>query len=176
MAGAITGNYFSMPVIIDGYNLYHFARSVYVEDGIELALSAFVSIIDEWTRRSRQKVTLVFDGSVPPVLRQNSTNFGSVAIEFSGPASDADSVIERHVLVYSAPKLLTIVSSDHRVQKAGRRRHCKVLGSDAFWKTMAKKLTAKLPAPEPRQKKSGLFSYEVEYWLKVFGFDEPKTK
>jgi predicted RNA-binding protein with PIN domain len=164
--------FLSMPLLIDGYNLYHFARSVYIDDRIDLALSAFVSIIDEWTRRSRQKVTLVFDGSIPPVLRQNPAQFGSVALEFSGPNSDADSVIERHILMYSAPKLLTIVSSDHRIQKAARRRHCKVLASDEFWLKMAKKLTAKPPAPEPRQKQTGLFSYEVNYWLKIFGFDD----
>lgn len=164
--------FLSMPLLIDGYNLYHFARSVYIDDGIDLALTAFVSIIDEWTRRSRQKVTLIFDGSIPPALRQSSASLGSVALEFSGPGSDADSVIERHILTYSAPKLLTIVSSDHRIQKAGRRRHCKILGSDEFWAKMAKKLTAKPPAPEPRQKQSGLFSHEVNYWMKIFGFDD----
>ncbi|NLE28839.1 MAG: hypothetical protein GX629_04115 [Phycisphaerae bacterium] len=161
-----------MPLLIDGYNLYHFARSVYVDDGVDLALSAFVSIVDEWTRRSRMKVTLIFDGSIPPVLRRHSSQFGSVGIEFSGPGSDADTLIERHILSYSAPKLLTIVSSDRRILKSARRRHCKTLTSDAFWKKMAQKLTAKPPIPEPRQKKAGLFSHEVEYWLRIFGLDK----
>jgi hypothetical protein len=163
-----------MPVVIDGYNLYHFARSVYFEDGIDLGLSAFVSILDDWTRRSRQKVKIVFDGSVPPPLRQNPHRYGQMDIEFVGPGTDADSVIEIAIVNYSAPKRLTIVSSDHRIRKAAKRRHCKVKTSDEFWRMIAIKLTSKPPIVESREKKSGLFSYEVDYWLRVFGLDEKK--
>jgi len=158
-----------MPVLIDGYNLYHFAKSVYQEDRIELSVSAFCQIIDEWSLRSRQKVRMVFDGGVPPALRQNATHFGSIDLEFTGPKSDADTVIETHMLKSTAPKLLTVVSSDHRIRKTAKRRHCKVVTSDEFWVKVAKKLTAKRVKPEPREKSSGIPAYEREYWLKIFG-------
>jgi predicted RNA-binding protein with PIN domain len=158
-----------MPILIDGYNLYHYARSVYAEDGTDLSLSAFVSLLDEWTRRGRQKVKIIFDGAVPPVLRQNPSRYGSLDLEFSGGGSDADTLIEVQVHLYSAPKFLTVVSSDRRIRKAAERRRCKVKTSDEFWLMIAKKLTSKPPLPDPREKTGGLFSHEVEYWLKVFG-------
>ncbi len=158
-----------MPVLIDAYNLYHYAMSVYREEGVDLSISAFCGLIDEWTRRSRQKVAMVFDGSPPPALRQNSRRYGTMDMEFAGSGCDADTIIENRVLKSTAPRLLTVVSSDRRIRKAAMRRHCRILTSDQFWVKVAARLTRKQAKPEPREKTSGMMSGELEYWLKVFG-------
>jgi uncharacterized protein len=157
-----------MPVVIDGYNLYYFARGVYLEDGVILSLSVFCGIVEEWAGQSKQKVLIVFDGGAPPAMRQNQKQFGVIGVEFTGQGSDADTFIEDCITKYSAPKLLTVVSSDLRIRKAAARRHCKVVKSDEFWSKMAKKLMRKKPKPEPRAKTAGLLSHERDYWLKVF--------
>lgn len=159
-----------MPVLIDGYNLYHFARSLYQADGIDLSLTVFRRIVEEWTRRSGQSVRLVFDGSPPWEFRRSPHRAGPVELEFTGQKSDADTSIERQILANTAPKRLTVVSSDLRIRKAAQRRRCKVVKSDEFWTKMAHKLTRKKAPPEPRQKSAGLLDCERDYWLKVFGY------
>jgi len=158
-----------MPMLIDGYNLYHFAKTVYQEDGIDLLLTTFCQIIDEWAGRSRQKVLMVFDGAPPAAFRQNQKRFGTLDLEFTSQKSDADTAIENYISKNTAPKLLTVVSSDRRIRKAAQRRHCKIFTSDEFWVKVAKKLTAKRVKPEPREKSSGILSHERDYWLKIFG-------
>lgn len=158
-----------MPVVIDGYNLYHFARGVYLEDGIDLSISAFCGLVEEWSAQSRQKVLMVFDGNAPPGMRQTQKQFGIIGVEYTGQWMDADTFIENCIQKNTAPKLLTVVSSDLRIRKTAARRHCRVVKSDEFWARMARKLTRKKPKPEPRGKTVGLLSHEREYWLKVFG-------
>jgi uncharacterized protein len=159
----------TVPVLIDGYNLYYYAKSLYRQEDADLSVAAFCTIVDEWSRQARQKVSIVFDGGAPPALRQNQTRFGSVALKFTGQRTDADAAIEEGIASSTAPKLLHVVSSDHRIRRAARRRGCKVQTSDEFWARMARKLTARKPKPEPREKAAGLLSHELEYWLKVFG-------
>ena len=160
-----------MPVLIDGYNLYHYAKALYQEDGVALALPAFCRVVAEWTNQSKEKVLMVFDGNVPPPLRQNARSYGPVALEFTGQRCDADTAIELYIARSSAPKLLQVVSTDRRVRTAAKKRGCKVVTSDQFWLKMARKLTRKKAKPEPRENTSGLLSHERDYWLKVFGLE-----
>jgi len=161
-----------MPVVIDGYNLYHFARGIYLEDGVNLSIPAFCGIVEEWAGQARQKVLMVFDGSPPPAMRQNPKHYGGIALEYTGSEGDADSFIMNYISKNTAPKLLTVVSSDLQIRKAAGKRHCKVLKSDELWVKMARKLMRKKPKPEPRSKTTGIMSYEREYWLKIFGLKD----
>lgn len=158
-----------MPVLIDGYNLYHYVRGLYREEEIDLAIPAFCRVLDEWTRRARQKVTVVFDGAAPPPMRQNQTRFGALGVRFAGPGAEADAIIENLIADNTAPRLLTVVSSDRRIRRAAKRRGCKIQTSDEFWLTLAHRLAARKTRPEPREKTSGILDYEREYWLKIFG-------
>ncbi|MFA5865576.1 MAG: NYN domain-containing protein [Phycisphaerae bacterium] len=159
-----------MPVLIDGYNLYFYAKSLFGEEDIDLSVAMFCRIIDEWVGRTGQDVRIIFDGNVPPTLRQNQKHFGRVAIEFTSRNSDADTVIESYIGINTAPKRLTIVSSDLRIRKAAIRRKCKVVKSDEFWAKVAKKLSREKIKPEPREKTVGIFSHEREFWLNIFGY------
>ena len=104
-----------MPVVIDGYNLFHFARGIYLEDGVDLPIPTFCGLVEEWAGQARQKVLMVFDGSPPPAMRQNQTHYGVIALKYTAAGSDADTFIMDCILKNTAPKLLTVVSSDLRI-------------------------------------------------------------
>jgi len=73
-------------------------------------------------------------------------------VTFSGPRREADGIIEDRISDSSAPRRLTVVSSDNRVIRAAGHRKAKAVKSDDFWRVIVrhykrKRLTAE-PAPE----------------------------
>jgi predicted RNA-binding protein with PIN domain len=158
-----------MPVIIDGYNLFYFAQSVYAETEQLISLPAFGTILGEWARRTRQKGTIVFDGNPPPQLGKHQKSFGNLLIRFSGKERSADDVIKDYILHSTAPKLLTVVSTDREIRKAAQKRSCIVCKSDEFWSDLAKRLSQKTKHPEPHAKTAGLIKGSSDSWLKYFG-------
>ncbi len=51
---------------------------------------------------------------------------------FSEPPDEADDVLERLIDSHSAPKTLTVVSSDHRVQRKAMARRCRAIDCTVF--------------------------------------------
>jgi hypothetical protein len=71
-------------------------------------------------------------------------------VAFSGPDREADDLIEAQIAASTAPRLLTVVSSDRRIKAAARKRGCKVLTSSAFLERLV--LDAQRPnRPAPKR-------------------------
>ena len=85
-------------------------------------------------------------------------------------------VLQRDALIAadSAPRRLTVVSSDHRLQRAAHRRKATAIDSDKwFAQLMRDRQERHASQPAPNLKPEGPFSAgEVEYWLKQFGEKE----
>lgn len=163
-----------MPVLIDGYNLYYYVKAIYAEERQLLSLSSFCRLIAEWAKRSRNKVTIVFDGRGSSELPADQKRYGALLIEFSGDIS-ADQLIERKIETSTAPKSLIIVTDDRSIIKAARRRRCKIVKTAEFWWGIAKVLTssARSRRKEPPEKRRGLLSRpEIDYWIRYFGLEE----
>lgn len=161
-----------MPILIDAYNLYYHVQSVYAEQEISLTVGAYCRLIEDWSSVSGERVTLVFDGGVPKELDDSIADFSCVKFEFSGRVVTADDVIAEKVTQSTAPKLLTVVSSDNYIRSAAKKRRCKSLSSQEFWLMLAKKLTRRPKKSEPREKRSGMTSADKRYWYEVFGVEE----
>ena len=107
-------------LIIDGNNLLHTiyktaGDSVTISDvGLCRALSRFLILTGE-------KGEIVFDGSGPPD-KTGLDNIANLEVSFAGLGSDTDTVIEDKIRASTAPRGLTIVSSDRRLRKAARTR------------------------------------------------------
>lgn len=156
-----------MPYIVDGYNLLRCVQKM--EEFASFTDVQLCRALSDYLRCVRDRGHIVFDGIGPP----DKSAFGGIpALEvyFSGETLDADSVIEQKISDSTAPKSLTVVSSDRRIRTSAARRKAVSVPADAFWHILVLQLekAAKRPAPEPVQKRHGLTDRETQLWLKKF--------
>ncbi len=86
----------------------------------------------------------------------------------------ADEVIIEHIRANSAPRRLTVVSTDREIRQAARRRRCKSVTSQDF-AVLLEKLTeapTQRRPSEPPEKTHGLSGKHVDEWMKEFGFED----
>jgi len=72
----------------------------------------------------------------------------------------------------SAPKRLTIVSSDRRLRDAAQTRKATAVKSEVFWDNLQKQLRQKRSVKEPEAKRTGLSESETRQWLDFFGIEQ----
>ncbi|MGE3317335.1 MAG: NYN domain-containing protein [Planctomycetaceae bacterium] len=168
-------------LVIDGYNLLHaagMARKKYADGQLQNARRRLlIYLAAHLTEAERERTTVVFDAGDAPsgVARQMIVE--SMSVEFAPPGGDADSLIEQILQSHSAPRSVRVVSSDHRLQKAARRRRAAFVDSDRF----VEELDHRGPAADPSAREPAgdiasnpkfdgtLSEDETEKWLKLFG-------
>ncbi len=163
-----------MSLIIDGYNLLHasglLGRGI-GPGGLERSRRALLNFLvasidpDELARS-----VVVFDASRTETGRRGRMDHRGLAVHFATEHEDADELIEVLIRADSAPRRLTVVSSDHRIQRAARRRRATAVDSAAWYHEMVRRRleharattddAAKPPAPAA--------PYEVDFWLREF--------
>ena len=95
--------------------------------------------------------------------------YQGMTVLYSRDYPDADAQIEQLIEEETAPRLLMVVSSDHRVQRAARRRRARYIDSDRWYARLWKRRHARQQRSEPVVKPTGPFSAEeIEYWLREF--------
>ena len=157
--------------IIDGDNLLWALRQTFDEREIltEIELCRALSRYFAMTGESGQ---VIFDGAGP----SDQSGFEKIAnpeVFFAGFHHDADGVIEEKLAASTAPRQLTIVSSDRRLRKAAATRKATALKSEEFWEQVRRELQRRKPGKkEPEEKREGLTEGETDKWLEVFGLDE----
>jgi len=157
-----------MKVIIDAYNLFHWAQAR-VEPPGSLILSSLVQIVGQWATATDSDVLMVFDGKVPPTVDVNALSTGHLHMHFVGPEMTADDAIIEVIDTYSAPKSLCVVSTDREIRRAAKRRRCKGYVCEDFWPQVVNTLANRPVRREPKEKRAGLTPEQTEYWLKQFG-------
>jgi len=158
-----------MQIIIDGHNLLWAIQNA--EENTSIIDISMCRILDVFFGLTRQNGEIVFDGAGPP----NKTEFNNIknlSVSFSGRSCDCDTVIEHKILDSTAPKLLTIVSSDRRLRDAASSRKATSIKSEDFWEEVKTRLNKRKPAKEPPGKRGGLTESETELWLKTFGLEK----
>jgi predicted RNA-binding protein with PIN domain len=123
-----------MPFLIDGYNLLHasgvFGRGPGTLENARLALLNFLSIHLE--PHDLKYTTIVFDAKDAPPGLPDTYDLQGMTIRFARGYSDADALLEEMIAAHTTPRRLTVVSSDHRVQRAGRKRRATAVDSDVW--------------------------------------------
>ncbi len=158
-----------MPVIIDGHNLLWAIRDP--EDGTSVTDAGLCRILDIYFGLVGSHAEIIFDGIGPP----NKTEFDNIKnleVTFSGRNNDCDTVIEQRILASTAPKNLTVVSSDRRLRDAASARKAIAVKSEDFWNEVKKQLSRQRKSKEPTAKRGGLTDSETELWLKTFGMEQ----
>jgi predicted RNA-binding protein with PIN domain len=160
----------TMPVVIDGYNLLHAARGV--EGCSQLGRGQLCEMVAAWSRRTGESALLVFDGAQPSEALASQLHGEGVDVLYSGAGQSADQVIDEHIRASSAPRRLTVVSTDRAIRRAARRRRCRHATSADFLELMVRVLSKpRRPQVEPPEKRTGTPPEEVDDWLRRFGFD-----
>ena len=161
-----------MPVVIDGNNLLYAARAAGTSS-LLIGRSMLCDTIGRWSKRSGERVHIVFDGPAPdPDLARQIGN-PHVEVTYSGPGRTADAVITYHVDANSAARRLVVVSSDRAIIRAAKRRRARPIRSEDFWSAVTRDLARPIPDEgEPKEKGAGLSPEATDEWLDWFGLDE----
>ena len=155
-----------MPYLIDGNNLMH-AMS---DEGVDVGRHGLCELLAVLVASDRH-VHVVFDGAAPPDGVAAQIALSGVEVSYAAPRS-ADDVIADCIASNTAPRRVTVVSSDRQVRSAGRRRRCKLASSQDFSRPLLK-LNApdRSPGPsEPPEKRNGLSDEQSDQWLREFGY------
>jgi len=156
--------------IIDGHNLLHTIFKL-EEDTGAISDVGLCRILSTYFVLTSEKGEIIFDGTGPPD-KSGFDNIRNLVVSFAGFGTDTDTVIEDKISASTAPKGLTIVSSDRRLRSAARTRKATSIKSDVFWNDVEKQLSRKRPIKEPTEKRQGLNEGETEQWLEFFGFEQ----
>ena len=170
-----------MPLLIDGYNLLHvtgiLGRNVgpgSLERARQVLLKFLAKSLDAG---DRDATTIVFDAANAPWGATTAQQFRGLQIRYAVGYEDADALLEELIRADSAPRRLTVVSSDHRIQRAARRRRATAIDSDVWFEQLRRDRSERSPAPPPREAKPELpaTDKEIERWTEIFGQDSPQA-
>ncbi len=162
-----------MPLIIDGHNLLWAVQKPFGSGEGDESISdvQLCCIIGRYLKLTGESGEIIFDGT-GPIDKSQFDNIANLQVLFVGRATDADSVIEQKIEVSTAPRRLTVVSSDRRLRNAARARKAAAVKSEVFWNDVAKQLSRKKAAKEPPEKRQGLTESETKLWLEFFGIEQ----
>ena len=156
-----------LPLIIDTYNVLHVTG---VLPG-ELAVGEPESLakLIAGRRFAGDAVWLVCDGVPRGALR-----VGRIVIEGAGPGRSADDHIIEFLARNSAPRRVTVVTSDRGIVRRAKARGAECVKSEDFLAMLAedarKTKTKKPTLPDPRRSVP-LNGREVSGWMALFGSD-----
>ncbi|MHC4596899.1 MAG: NYN domain-containing protein [Planctomycetota bacterium] len=156
--------------IIDGHNLLHSIRDV--DEGTEsISDVQLCRIVGRYLKQIGGRGEIIFDGTGPRD-KSGFDNISNLEVFFAGLNTDTDTVIEDKIKANTAPKSLTIVSSDRRLRKAAQARKAMAVKSEVFWNNLQKQLSRKKRIREPAAKRQGLTDGETKQWLEFFGLEQ----
>jgi predicted RNA-binding protein with PIN domain len=169
----------SMSLLIDGYNLLHASGILGHGVGpgsLERSRSALLNFLAEsLAEKVVLSTTVVFDAREAPPGLPRQVNHRGITVQFAPRGSDADAEIEQLIENHHAPRRLTVVSSDHRLHRAARRRRAKAIDSDVWYAETVRLRIERSRTKKHAGKPSGPPSeVEVRFWLQQFGLEEPE--
>jgi predicted RNA-binding protein with PIN domain len=167
--------------LIDGYNLMHAAGAI---GGKELGREAFQrkrrrflnELADSLGVERARETTVVFDANSPPADFALETSYKGLNLIFALGDENADARIEQLLGQHSAPRALTVVSSDRRIRQAATRRRARAIKAEDFldlvdrWKERGAAAWPSRPAPTPPiDREAPPSAAEAAHWLATFG-------
>lgn len=150
-----------MSLLVDGYNLIYAANIVgrgIGPRGLERARQALLdTLAAALPDAERSRTVIVFDAAAAPPGLPRQLTYQGMLVRFAAGYESADELLEELIVADTAPKRLTVVSSDHRVQRAARKRRAKAIDSDIWFAELQRLRKAQSEKPgaahfdEPRR-------------------------
>ncbi|QDV31110.1 YacP-like NYN domain protein [Planctopirus ephydatiae] len=167
--------------LIDGYNLMHaagIARVRYARGDLERCRNRLLLRVSELlTEDERQRATVVFDAREAPPGSIRRHIYRGMNVEFAEPGTEADDHIEILISNHSASRQLLLVSSDHRLQRAVKRRHGRSIDSEEFLRVYTQRELMREHEPHADdQSPPATISQQkdLEFWLDEFENVDPR--
>jgi len=166
-----------MALIIDGYNLLH-ASGIFGRHGgpggfaaARQALLHFLATALPADRLPRTTVVFDADRSRGPMRR---VVHRGITVLYASEHDDADALIEELIAASDAPRRLVVVSGDHRIQRAARRRRARPVDSDRWYREVLAEHRRRSQATGPATAKPAtpLSQREIDYWTRTFSAGE----
>jgi hypothetical protein len=173
-----------MALLIDGYNLLNAIGITGADEGaagiagrasrtssLHRSRAALLNfLVETLDVEEISHAIVVFDAAgAPPGLPRELTHRG-LKVRFAPRTSDADSLLEDLIRQDTSPRRLTVVSSDHRVQRAAKRRRARAVDSDVWYAEILRHRQTSAPrSAPPAGPKFPLDQEEVDLWLSQFG-------
>jgi uncharacterized protein len=166
-----------MAFLIDGYNLLH--ASGILPRGIgpgtlQRARGALLNfLVESLEPEELAKTVVVFDARAAPVGRPRLVTHRGLKVHFAPNPGDADALIEQLIVEDSSPRRLVVVSSDHRLQRAAKRRRAQAIDSDRWYGEIVRRRMGrgKSSSDEPAKPTGPLSEHDVARWLSQFGME-----
>ncbi len=161
-------------LLIDGYNLLH-ASGVFGAGGRTSLESSREALLD-WlgdvlSHAQRARTTIVFDARCAPPGLPRSTQKHGISVRFARRRQDADEVIEQLIERHSAPRQLVVVSSDHRLHRAARRRRAQAVDSEVWVARIRRRRDRDASDVDGTQCADAMTDDELRMWLDEFDLD-----
>lgn len=162
-----------MPLIIDGYNLLYVTGIVgdpigpggTFQRSREALLNFIATSIPE---DERALTTIVFDAAdAPPGLPRTVSHRG-MTVRYASDYINADELIEQLITKHHSPRGLLVVSSDHQIQRAAKRRKAAFIDSDRWYSELWQRRLELQQAPQLDKPATQLTTAEIEYWVAKF--------
>jgi predicted RNA-binding protein with PIN domain len=158
--------------LIDGYNLIHAMGLLpgrVGPGGLEKARLGLLGLLHASFGTNSSSVTVVFDASRAPPGAEAEQDHSGIHVRFALGRQEADDLIEELLRHASDPKHVTMVSDDHRLQQAARRRQAEVMGCNDFLDWLLQERRKNRTAPfEETEKVTGMTADEKRQWLEEF--------
>jgi hypothetical protein len=179
-----------MPLILDTWNILH-VTGILPPELAGIDLPGLAELIGR-SRYAGERVLLVCDGGKPgaggptplpaggrgcprdggPEAGDDPDLPAGMDVRYSGPRRTADELIIALVERSTAPRLITVVTSDRVIQRAARRRRSRTMDSPEFLRQLSADAAgppgAAATDPRPRGR---LSTEQVSDWIDVFGID-----
>lgn len=169
-----------MALIIDGYNLLYVTGIVGDVAGAggtfqrsrEALLNFLATSIPE---AERGQTTIVFDAAEAPPGLPRTINHKGMTVRYASDYTDADALIEQMIGENHVPKSLLVVSSDHRIQRAARRRRAAFIDSDRWYSELWQRRLASQQVAQLDKPVTQLTAAEIEFWVEKFTSGEQQS-
>lgn len=170
--------------LIDGYNLLN-ACGVEAAPGsprtpeVDRARQGLLDFLAEaLTAEEVSRTMVVFDAHRPRWQGAVEERYRGLIVRFAVQYPDADTLLEQLIAQHTSPKQLTVVSSDHRVQRAARRRRAKFIDSEVWYAALCRRLRNRRREGRQVGRDTGdrLEAESVESWLRTFGLSKAEAE
>ncbi len=137
------------------------------------------SLVKHLDAQIRAQTCVVFDAKQAPQGGSCRLTYQQIELLYARHYEEADDLLEELIAKASTPRNLMVVSSDHRVQTAAKRRRCKFSDSEIWYDRLVlgdvhlaikgepndNRSLSEEAKPKPLQDRT-----ETAAWLEAFGF------
>ncbi len=150
-----------MAILIDGHNLIGKMPDLRLDDPADE--EKLLIRLRAYRAHTGKRLVVYFDPGVAyqsPARRSK----GGISIHQAGTGHRADDLMIRDIRRHHNPRELTVVTSDHAIQRVAQQRGARVVESSTFAAELSR-----LPEKDDASEMSPLSEEEIEEWLAIFG-------